>query len=46
MLLEILDWLYQNVSGNLVASAIWALPAFLHLHWRINKHMKNLRGEQ
>ena len=32
-----IHWLYVNVVGNLTASALWAAPAFLHLHWKLNR---------
>jgi hypothetical protein len=32
------NWPNGIVLGNLLASAMWAVPAFAHLHWRLGKH--------
>lgn len=32
-----IHWLYVNVVGNLTASALWAAPAFVHLHLKLNR---------
>jgi len=31
------------VVGNLIASAIWAVPALIHLHWRLCKLHKAVK---
>jgi hypothetical protein len=41
MVKQLLLWFYQNVWGNLVASVIWALPTFLHLHRKVNRLNKS-----
>lgn len=41
-LLHLLRWLYSNVWGNLVASALWATPALWHLHAKLNRHHREL----
>ena len=33
-------WLYQNVFGNLVASLLWAVPAWF---WKIRPHFRRQR---
>lgn len=37
MIIAIWHWLYANVVGNLTASALWAAPALLHLHRKLNR---------
>lgn len=32
------NWPNGIVVGNLIASAIWAVPALAHLHWRISRN--------
>jgi len=40
-------WPNGIVVGNLIASALWATPALLHLHWRMNKHHRErMAGSQ
>lgn len=39
-------WLYVNVVGNLTASVLWAAPALLHLHWKLNRNQRALIGEK
>lgn len=38
-------WPQGIVVGNLIASAIWATPALIHLHWRHARHTRALRAE-
>lgn len=38
ILWEMFNWPAGNVLGNLLASAIWATPALIHLHRKINRH--------
>ena len=32
------SWPNGIVLGNLIASALWATPALLHLHRKLNRH--------
>ena len=36
------DWPYGIVVGNLIASIMWAAPAFIHLHIRLRRHERKL----
>jgi len=38
-------WPDGIVLGNLIASAFWALPAFIHLHLKINRNQRELTGQ-
>ena len=38
----VIHWLYQNVIGNLTASALWAAPALFHLHLKLNRQHNEL----
>jgi len=38
ILYEIFGWPGGIVVGNLLASALWAIPTFLHLHRKLNRH--------
>lgn len=35
---EMFSWPNGIVVGNLIASALWATPALIHLHTKINRH--------
>ena len=35
---ELFAWPSGIVDGNLIASALWAAPALVHLHRKINRH--------
>lgn len=37
---ELFNWPSGIVVGNLIASALWAVPAFWHLHWKIDRHQR------
>lgn len=41
----VLDWLYANTLGNLVASALWATPALYVHHRRLKAHHQRLIDE-
>ncbi len=32
------SWPNGIVIGNLIASALWATPALIHLHKKLNRH--------
>lgn len=38
-------WPNGIVLGNLLASAIWATPALIHLHRKIDRHHRELSGK-
>jgi len=39
------EWPGGIVVGNLIASAMWAVPAFAHLHWiQARRHRQLLTG--
>lgn len=38
ILYEMFGWPQGIVVGNLIASALWAAPALVHLHRKLNKH--------
>lgn len=38
ILWQMFSWPGGNVLGNLVASALWATPALIHLHRKIDRH--------
>jgi hypothetical protein len=44
MIDALIHWLYVNVVGNLTASALWATPALIHLHRKINRNQRTLMG--
>lgn len=31
-----------GVWSNLIASALWAIPTFIHLHKKLNRHHKQI----
>jgi len=33
-------WPNGICTGNLIASAIWAVPALVHIHIRISRHQR------
>lgn len=35
---DLLSWPDGIIVGNLIASAVWATPTFIHLHHKMNKH--------
>jgi hypothetical protein len=37
-LLILFGWPNGIVLGNLLASLIWAVPALIHLHVKLNRH--------
>lgn len=44
-LLTLFAWPQGIVVGNLIASFIWAAPAFIHLHWRHSLRARALQAE-
>jgi len=46
ILKTLFQWPYGIVVGNLIASAMWATPAFLHLHHKINRNHRQLTTSQ
>jgi len=38
ILSEMFGWPNGIVVGNLIASALWATPALVHLHRKIDRH--------
>lgn len=45
ILTTLFGWPNGIVVGNLLASAIWAIPAFVHLHLRLRKIHRNVKGQ-
>lgn len=43
---EMFGWPTGNVIGNLLASALWAPLAFVHLHIKLNRHRRELTAEK
>lgn len=41
---EMFSWPGGIVVGNLIASVIWAAPALLHLHRKLNRHHEEIRS--
>ena len=41
---ELAAW-WSAIWPNLVASALWAAPAFAHLHMRLNRQHDRIRAE-
>lgn len=42
---ELFSWPAGIVVGNLIASAIWATPALIHLHRKLSKqHQEHMRA--
>lgn len=37
-LFALVNWLYANVFGNLIASVLWAVPGFAWQHRRLTYH--------
>lgn len=46
ILKTLFQWPQGIVVGNLIASAMWATPAFLHLHHKLNRHHRQLTASQ
>jgi hypothetical protein len=40
----VVSWLV-SIAQNLAASLIWGVPAFVHLHMRLNRHHARIRAE-
>jgi hypothetical protein len=40
ILKTLFDWPAGIVVGNLLASAMWATPALIHLHRKLDRHHK------
>jgi hypothetical protein len=38
------SWPQGIVVGNLVASVIWAAPALVHLHRKLDRNHKEIKG--
>jgi hypothetical protein len=46
VLVTLFGWPNGIVLGNLLASAIWGLPALIHLHIKINRNHKELTADR
>lgn len=44
VLAELFRWPDGIVVGNLIASALWAVPAFVHLHVKLNRQHRERTG--
>lgn len=44
VIVTMFSWPAGIVVGNLIASLIWAAPALLHLHRKLNRHHAELKG--
>lgn len=44
VLAEMFSWPQGIVVGNLVASVIWAAPALVHLHRKLDRNHKEIKG--
>ena len=40
---ELFSWPNGIVVGNLIASALWATPALIHLHRKLDRHHELLK---
>lgn len=44
VLWQLFNWPNGIVVGNLIASLLWAAPAFIHLHRKLNRHHRETTG--